>query len=952
MTLPPASRSPLALLLLSCVAALCLSLPAGVCGQTVELGWYTDPFANQSVGNGLPAANSQAANDLHCNPLQQWPLPAAGLQLYSFNTAYLPSSVPASGPRPVVRMAIYQVGAGGTNWTLLAGTQPGSDIPLPHSTNPNSLNVSSSGPLYFPLNAASPLLLLPNVTYSLCFSNTATNLTTAANMFYWSNGGQLSWAYDAYFISQPLPNPFPYNGAQTQQTPNVWQIWITAGPPMSSSSAAPPLPGASSSSSLPIPPLPSTLAAFQPSSSSHGICPYYLIAAEQSTAGVSIFAWDYDFYLQQTPTPLYAINSSGAVVNLAYGVSGLAQFYFETRPQQGRMWIWTVPYGDDGYSTDNSARGELVCYNQSSLAVISQWSFLYDSNFSVTPAMTNGYGNLVTDSQGSIYLALASQVYVISPLTGLQTGYFTVPNYDNDTAISFNLGYFVALDPADVLWVVDGNQLPNLTYAAFRMTTAGALINSAFITLPLPTAYLCLYCQELQSFAVDSAGTGWIVLYGSRLIYKVDSSFTVTTLPVPGPTPPALHGYDFEVSISWGSAPAQDLLYLYDATYRPDVFVMSPAGALLSTINTDHNGMFYPAAFSYDGYQGSFLVSAQIGLHSAYRVSSQQAVTQQFDLGFGANAWPTEVLAIAGDGLGFVAMAGLAPDGVSGELWFFQQSALTWNATVGAGTAVAVDGVNQRVYVPSAASSASIQAYSYSGALTATVSAPQAAATPVKMLYRLTSAGGALVQCDGATSVLTSVLIATGAATTLFAGDPAVHLAITDFAFSPDGQTLYAAGSSDQFTGSRVFAVSLATGRVFGQFNTNGEAAGLVAVNAADGSVWLPVGARDLQVFAPAALGSSSSSSTAAVAAPSSGSSAAGGASSSQTPSSGSSAAGGVSSSIATTQSAVISVSSSGPPRTSGAAPSRSHELTGGSALLALLWGAALAAWSLTVAVS
>ena len=141
------------------------------------LGWYADSTAQTQISE-----NNQAANDLHCNPPQQYStLPAAGAIFESFSTFYDASSV--SGPStPVARMALYQV-VSATTWTLLVGTQSGSDLVLAPGSADGGTLATSAGPFYYPSGATLPLVILPSLSYALCFSNSASNISGSAAMF-------------------------------------------------------------------------------------------------------------------------------------------------------------------------------------------------------------------------------------------------------------------------------------------------------------------------------------------------------------------------------------------------------------------------------------------------------------------------------------------------------------------------------------------------------------------------------------------------------------------------------------------------------------------------------------------------------------------------------------------------------------------------------------------------
>jgi hypothetical protein len=192
------------------------------------LGWYVDSTAQTQMSEA-----SQAVNDLHCNPPQQFTtLPAAGAIFESFSTFYDASSVSAPST-PVVRMALYQVSSSGT-WSLLVGTQNGSDLLLTPGSIDGGTLATSSGPFYYAPNVALPVMIFPNSSYALCFSNNAGNLSSSgtANMFLWPQGGNLqNYALQPYYLTQQLPLTYPASAALQTGVTDTWQIWMTVAAP-------------------------------------------------------------------------------------------------------------------------------------------------------------------------------------------------------------------------------------------------------------------------------------------------------------------------------------------------------------------------------------------------------------------------------------------------------------------------------------------------------------------------------------------------------------------------------------------------------------------------------------------------------------------------------------------------------------------------------------------------
>ena len=196
----------------------------GVAAQTynLSLGWFSNPQATTQL-----LENNQAANDLHCNPLQQYnSLPASGAAFQSFATFYDANSVSGSLPA-VVRMALYSVS--GSTWNLVVGTQAGSDLPLvPGTAGGGTLATSAGlGALYYP-NSGTSALIYPNTYYSICFTNTAEANNGTAEMFLWPAGTTLTnYAFQPYTLSMPLPNPYPVAAATASSVTDTWQVWFT-----------------------------------------------------------------------------------------------------------------------------------------------------------------------------------------------------------------------------------------------------------------------------------------------------------------------------------------------------------------------------------------------------------------------------------------------------------------------------------------------------------------------------------------------------------------------------------------------------------------------------------------------------------------------------------------------------------------------------------------------------
>ena len=262
------------------VLLLLLSLASAQTG-TITLGWQTDPQATGAI-----LADGQVADDLHCNPLQTFTttqMPSTGAALLSFGTYYVPNSV-SGATSPVCRVALYSVSASNV-WTLVSGTQSGSDIPLTYG-NAATKTAATSGAastLLYP-GGGSSYTVMPNINYSLCFSNTAGNYSGGASMYLWPQATvSTSFVYVPYYPTDPLPNPFPF--ALATVSTNTWQVWMNVQVPTSYV----PLPVSSSSSS-----------------SSTGVAPYvpptdYLSVCYGQGGTQNLWTWSYSYTMGCVP---------------------------------------------------------------------------------------------------------------------------------------------------------------------------------------------------------------------------------------------------------------------------------------------------------------------------------------------------------------------------------------------------------------------------------------------------------------------------------------------------------------------------------------------------------------------------------------------------------------------------------------------------------------------------
>ena len=540
----------------------------------------------------------------------------------------------------------------------------------------------------------------------------------------------------------------------------------------------------------------------EPVNVTQGTLIFYFTAAEQSNAtnAPAFYLWQSDL------RAIYALDANGHVIANNSNTGGLTLLYFETRPHNGVVWVTAGL---------NSATPSLLCYDATSLALIRSFPF----PASLTPAAnyTSGFVFLATDKAGLIYLALGRFIYVLGPTTGLQIRSFSVPAGDNRSAAAFSEGYYLGFDPSDVLWVLDGNA-ENNTHTIYRVTNNGSIINSGRVLLPnAPT-------QRLQSFAVDSAGNGWVSIYGrndsDHLLYKISAQFAVTAIPVPA------HLYnvatDVELAITWGATPAQDLVYVSDYQRLP-IQVLSPTGALLRQIETRPAGIDAPNFILYDPYLDSFVVSNLFGYYGVVRVAMNWSFIAGYELGgLDMEGQPLVAYSVAVDGHGLLALQVDVYNYSSLNLILYNGTRQVFNITAGGG-AVAFDPTTPVIYVPAyvfdPALSAPIEVYSYAGVRLRTITVTGGLPYFYNFHYWLGLHGPALLGCDYdvGDGDVRSIDLATGVATTVFHVNSSLY-SIYDVLVSPDHRVLYLQMAAPDYY-YHLIAANLATGAVVTEFD-------------------------------------------------------------------------------------------------------------------------------------
>ena len=211
-----------------------VATPVLASGTTIApYGWFLE------LNSATSSDSSQLANELHCNPIQQFnTLPTTGAQMSSIGITYAPfysspfTDGPYIGQYPSERVGVYQVSAAGV-WALVAATFGSSDIPLSVGTVTTPTLTNSSGPFMTPSGMSSSITIYPNTNYSLCISNNAADyLGGQAYMFEWPEVPNLvNYAWSSYDFTDPFPNIFPGTAVVEGYSTPTWQIWMNLAVP-------------------------------------------------------------------------------------------------------------------------------------------------------------------------------------------------------------------------------------------------------------------------------------------------------------------------------------------------------------------------------------------------------------------------------------------------------------------------------------------------------------------------------------------------------------------------------------------------------------------------------------------------------------------------------------------------------------------------------------------------
>ena len=561
------------------------------------------------------------------------------------------------------------------------------------------------------------------------------------------------------------------------------------------------------------------VALVEPSSLVWGYAPYQFGAAEQGT-GIAFLALNDNAWGQ---------DSSGRVVaqtNASFATPGHPSS-FESRPHSGVIWMVMAPQGE--------VLGDagLALLNASTLQVMRLLAF-NTSAFSPPASDLHTYISSLSDLSGRLYLIIASDIYVLDPLTGAQTGHFSVPNYD-DPALGTaggalqNQGYFIAQHPDGSLYMLDSNFFPNGTWPAFHTSLDGTLLDQGWIDVG-PS-------DGIQSFVIDSAGFMLISVYTpdpeAAVAFKVDTSYRTVgnvSFGITASTPLNVDGvgdyYDLEISVSWGATPEQDVLYGYVWPYQPVYACQLSTPVACQSLYSTPYALLDNGVIQYDAHLDSFIVSQGMGPYSAVRVDSKaSALLGTYVLPVNSLGVP-EAVSIAVDGAGGVVFGHVTTAPYEADDWaqlsFFQGSQLVF--TINASEPeppVAIDPVKKLIYSLTDNNPPTLQVLDYTGSTVGTVTG-NGGGFLLSMQYHLSASGAStVVFVSNGVGLLLQMDLQSGAVSTLLSLGNSLDL--TQFALSPDSSVAYVVGQEDYDDGPtgifHTLAVQLSSGAVIAELD-------------------------------------------------------------------------------------------------------------------------------------
>ena len=550
--------------------------------------------------------------------------------------------------------------------------------------------------------------------------------------------------------------------------------------------------------------------------------PWY-IAAYPAQDGVrpSVLLWDAGDH-----TTLYRLDDAiGARAVLNGTTGGWQMSHFETRPQvseRGLVWVSAFNRTSAPDVTPATYQTALLAFDAASLK-LSRTLLLPVLN----PALSDyrhGSLYLCTDSAGMLFLSRAEAIYVLDPVTGLQTTHFNLTVMDQLPADRSHDGYHIGFTKDDVMWAVD-TQWVNQSLGMMRSRRDGTIIGQAYVELPYTAQ------NRLEGFAVDSAGNAYIGLYSDDALqsraYVISPSFAVTFLAAPF----ASNIVDLEISIAWGATPAEDLIVQYDF-YTKQVSVQHPSGDVVTSINPlGVSGLSLGPSqlMLYDPYQDSLLLVHNRGVA---RLSLTAYILAQYRV----SSISTAPSSVAADGFGnvLVVVSALAqqtpfPPSFPGaslpfDFYLFAPNTSLLLCLVNASTSsyVVLDGARSVIWTANStgmfSANPSFRLFSVSY-----VTGQSSPSLPVifgslQQMVAYDSTRLAVLVNSRQDNVYNSVYLvttATGTLSLLVAVDrSSQYLTSSTFSLSLDHSLLYLYGRANDFSGSLGYIVSVPSGEV------------------------------------------------------------------------------------------------------------------------------------------
>ena len=537
------------------------------------------------------------------------------------------------------------------------------------------------------------------------------------------------------------------------------------------------------------------------------IRPWYIAAwPPSSTSRPSVLLWDKNdfttlYHLDDTIGPLTLLNGS---------TQGWSLTYFETRPQiSERNLVWIAAYNrtsDDPPAYDQA----LLAFDATTLRLLR--TFLLPT-FVPAPRLVSVPFFFCTDSTGTLYLSMGEFIYVLNPTTGAQVRHFQLPIMDQQPVTYSHGGYYIGFTKEDILWAVDSAWV-NQTLGMMRCSSNGTLLGQAYVEMPYTAQ------NQLQGFAVDSAGNGYITLYADDELqsraYVISPSFTVSFLAAPFTG--GYSNHDVEISIAWGRTPAEDVIVQFDYA-TAQIWMQHPAGDVVSFINpVGSSGLLFVGAMAHDTFQDSLVISYGSGV-ARMSMEANLLVIYPVVLPFSTS----QTVSVAVDGFGHVLVSIrelLSPFSPIDLQLFSANGGLLLNlVNATQSTSIALDGTRSLIWTAqlNGLETFALQSLSYTtGRPTQTL--PPLSGYPQNMAPYDSTHLAVLIYNSQAKQFNSVYLVetSTGAQTLLVAVDSSSSFFLAStFSLSLDHSLVYFYGRSVDLRQSLGYIVSVASGELF-----------------------------------------------------------------------------------------------------------------------------------------